>query len=68
MPLIWIVLVSESLYNRAYIVTKYQLIFLREKFLKFILAIGKETHFIIFVEKFHPCSLEPKSSACFFFF
>ena len=67
MPLIWIVLVSKSFYDRAYIITKYQLIFLKKrKFLKFILVIGKEAYFSILVEEFHPFGLEPKSSACFF--
>jgi len=54
---------SYSLYNRENIVTKYQIIFLREKFFDFILAIAKETCFSILVEKSPPFSLEPKSSA-----
>jgi len=32
---VWVLLVSQSLYNRANIVTKYQIIFLREKFFEF---------------------------------
>jgi hypothetical protein len=34
-PLSWVVLVSRSLHNRANIVTKYQIIFFREKFFEF---------------------------------
>jgi len=51
MPLSWIVLVSKSLYNGANIVTKYQIIFLRETFFEFILVIMKETYFSILVGK-----------------
>jgi hypothetical protein len=32
---VWVMLVSKSLYKRANIVTKYQIIFLREKFFEF---------------------------------
>jgi len=52
--------------SKANIVTKYQIIFLREKFVDFILAAAKETYFRILVEKILPFSLEPKSSAYFF--
>jgi hypothetical protein len=45
------VLVSESLSSRPNISTIYQIVFLREKFLEFILAIAKETYFTILVEK-----------------
>jgi len=45
------VLVFKSLYNRANIITKYQIVFLREKFFELILVITKETYFGILVEK-----------------
>ena len=48
MPLRWIMLVSKSLYNTANITTKYQIIFLREKFFEYILETAKETYFSIF--------------------
>jgi hypothetical protein len=38
-------LMFKNFYNRANIITKYQVIFLREKSFKLILAIGKETYF-----------------------
>jgi len=41
-------LVSKSLYNTANITTKYQIVFLREKFFEYILATAKETYFSIF--------------------
>jgi hypothetical protein len=41
---------SKSLYNTA-IITKYQSIFLTEKFFELILVIAKETYFTILVEK-----------------
>jgi len=43
--------VSKSLYNRADIIKKYQIVFSREKFFEFIVAIAKETSFSILVEK-----------------
>jgi hypothetical protein len=46
--------VSKSLYNRADIITKYQILFLRENFCEFIVAIAKETSFSISVEKIPP--------------
>jgi hypothetical protein len=45
------VLVPESLSSRPNISAIYQIVFLREKFLEFILAITKETYFTILVEK-----------------
>jgi len=51
MTLSWIVLVSKSLCNRANIITKYKLVFLREK----------SFELIIFWRRFHPFSLEPKN-------
>jgi hypothetical protein len=44
-PLSWIILVSKSLHNRANIITKYQIVFMKEKFFEFNLAIAKETYF-----------------------
>jgi hypothetical protein len=41
----------KSLYNGANIFTKYQIVFLREKFFELNLAIEKETYFNILVEK-----------------
>jgi hypothetical protein len=41
------VLVSNSQYNRANIITKHQIISLKEKFFELILAIAKETYFNI---------------------
>jgi hypothetical protein len=54
MPLFWIVLVFKRFYNRANIITNYQVIFLREKFFELIVAISKETYFIALVEKILP--------------
>jgi hypothetical protein len=54
MPLSWIVLASKILYNTANIITKYQSVFLTEKFFEFILVITKETYFTILVEKILP--------------
>jgi hypothetical protein len=51
MPLSWNMLVSKSLYN---IITKYQIVFLSEKFFELILVSTKETYFSIFVEKIPP--------------
>jgi hypothetical protein len=48
-PPSWIVLVSKFLYNGANIITKYQIVFLREKSSEFILTIAKETCFNIWV-------------------
>jgi len=48
MSLSWIVLVSKSHYNTANITTKYQIVFLREKFFEYNLATAKETYFSIF--------------------
>ena len=50
MPLSWIVLVSKSLDNGWNIITKYQVIFLREKFFELILTTVKETYFSILVQ------------------
>jgi hypothetical protein len=47
-------LVSKSLFNTASIITKYQSIFLTEKFFEFILVIAKEIYFTILVEKIPP--------------
>jgi hypothetical protein len=44
-------LVYMSLYNRANMITKYQMVFLREKFFEFSLVIAKETCFSFLVEK-----------------
>jgi hypothetical protein len=41
------VLVSKSFYNRANFITKYWIVFLREKVFEFILAVAKD----ILVEK-----------------
>ena len=40
---------SKSLYNMANIITKFQIVLLREKFFEFILIISKETHFTIYL-------------------
>jgi hypothetical protein len=58
MPLSWIVLVFISFYNRANIVTNYQIIFLREKFFELIVAIWNKTYFIVLVEKILPFQSE----------
>jgi len=42
---------SNSLYNRAKIITRHKIVFLKEKFFEFILVTAKETYFSIFVEK-----------------
>ena len=63
MPLRWCSLwVSNSLYNTANIITKYQIVFLTEKFFEFILALAKETKSIsgLWWRRFHQFSLEPK--------
>ena len=54
MLLSWIVLMSKSFYTRANIITKYQIIFLRQKFFELILMKAKEIYFIILVEKIPP--------------
>jgi len=64
MPLSWIVLVSKSLYNRANIITKYHIIFMREKLFEFILMIAKETYFSILGGGVHPFSLENSNHGC----
>jgi len=64
-PFSWIVLVSKSLCNKAKIVTKYQILFLREKLFVFILAIAKDAYFSLLFEKIPHLSLEPESQACF---
>ena len=50
----WIVLVYMSLYNRANNITKYQMVFLREKFFEFSSVIAKEACFSILVAKIPP--------------
>jgi hypothetical protein len=45
---------QKNIYNRANIITKYQMVFLREKFFEFGLVIAKETCFSILVEKIPP--------------
>jgi len=45
---------SKSFYTRANIITKYQIIFLRQKFFELILMKAKEIYFIILVEKIPP--------------
>jgi len=45
------VFVSKSLCNTANIITKYQIVFLRENSLEFILAIAKATYFSIILEE-----------------
>jgi hypothetical protein len=47
-------LASNSLYNTENVITKHQIVFLKEKFFDFILAIAKETYFSILVEKIPP--------------
>jgi len=44
-------MVSNSLYNRGNIITKHQIVFLKENLFEFILAIAKDTYFSILVEK-----------------
>ena len=61
-----IVLLSNSLYNTANIITKYHILFLSKKLFEFILVIQKETYFTILVQKVPGFLLEPKTSACFF--
>jgi hypothetical protein len=47
--------VSKSLYNRANIITKYQIVFLtKKKFFEFVLAMARETYLSILVEKIPP--------------
>jgi hypothetical protein len=51
LPLIWIVLVSKSFDTGMNIITKYQIIFLRQKFFEWILKTANATYFIILLEK-----------------
>jgi hypothetical protein len=55
----WIMLVSNSLHNKQNIITKHQIVFLKEKFLEFILASAKEKISASWWGRFHPFSLEP---------
>jgi len=48
------VFVSKNICNTANIITKYQIVFLRENSFEFILAIAKETYFSIMEEKIPP--------------
>jgi hypothetical protein len=48
------VFASKRLYTRTNIITKYNVVFLGEKFFELILAIAKETYFSILVEKTPP--------------
>ena len=47
-------LVSKSIYNTANFITKYQIVFLRKKYIEIILAVAKETYFSNMVEKIPP--------------
>jgi len=53
-PLIWIMFVPKIPFNRVNTSTKHQIVFLREKFCEFILAITKETYFSNLVGKIPP--------------
>jgi hypothetical protein len=44
-------MIPNSLCNTANNITKYQIVFVREKFFEWVLAIAKETYFSILVEK-----------------
>jgi len=62
----WIVLVSKSLRNKESIIIKYQIVFLGEKFSEFVLAIPKETHLNISLEKTTPSQSGTKELSWFF--
>jgi len=66
MPLSWIVLDCKSLYNRPNIITKYQIVFLREKLFEFVAVIMKETLFTILMENTAPISPGTREFSLFF--
>ena len=66
MPLIWIVLMYKSVCNRANVITKYQIVYLREKSLNSFWCFQKTHISVSWWRRFHPLKSGTEEFSLFF--